>query len=247
MVGLFVYSNYSGSDYTHYAEYLILGIFGMTSFALGLSAGILGLLRRAIVLVIVSMCIIIVTAVLTFVYGTHGTLSFVILGVPILVFGVLSIIFTVISVKEFEKVGSRNCVSCGRSIDWMVTICPYCSHDYRERKKRMPSRMTTSKPVVAGVLMLFGGMLSITIFTYYFIQIIRHVWGEYPIFDFFFMLMYIAFILMGIFAIIGGAFSIIRKHYGWAKAGSIFTFIGWGFVFGIPALVLLVLAEDEFE
>jgi len=39
---------------------------------------------------------------------------------------------------SLTKTGSRNCVSCGRSIDWMAIICPYCGHDYRERKKEYP-------------------------------------------------------------------------------------------------------------
>ncbi len=27
--------------------------------------------------------------------------------------------------------GTRNCVSCGRSIAWDANVCPYCGHDYR--------------------------------------------------------------------------------------------------------------------
>jgi len=26
---------------------------------------------------------------------------------------------------------TRQCVSCGRSIDWNYNVCPYCGHDYR--------------------------------------------------------------------------------------------------------------------
>jgi len=109
--------------------------------------------------------------------------------------------------------------------------------------------MRTSKPMIAGVLMIIGGMLSITISTFSLFNIIitQDVWWEYNILILIIMFIHFAFILIGIFAIIGGTFSIMRKHYGWAKAGSIFTFLGWGFIFGIPALVLIVLAEDEFE
>ena len=26
---------------------------------------------------------------------------------------------------------TRNCVTCGRSIQWDANVCPYCGHDYR--------------------------------------------------------------------------------------------------------------------
>ncbi len=26
----------------------------------------------------------------------------------------------------------RNCVACGRTIDWNANVCPYCGHDYRQ-------------------------------------------------------------------------------------------------------------------
>ena len=26
---------------------------------------------------------------------------------------------------------TRLCVSCGRALDWNVSVCPYCGHDYR--------------------------------------------------------------------------------------------------------------------
>lgn len=30
----------------------------------------------------------------------------------------------------------RCCVSCGRSIDWSASVCPYCGHDYRAQVHR---------------------------------------------------------------------------------------------------------------
>jgi predicted nucleic acid-binding Zn ribbon protein len=27
---------------------------------------------------------------------------------------------------------TRNCVACGRAIDWQANVCPYCGHDFRQ-------------------------------------------------------------------------------------------------------------------
>lgn len=55
----------------------------------------------------------------------------------------------------------------------------------------------------------------------------------------------IAIALVGVLAIVGGAFAMKRKHWGWALAGA----IGGNLVFclcGIPALIFVCLGKAEF-
>jgi hypothetical protein len=51
--------------------------------------------------------------------------------------------------------------------------------------------------------------------------------------------------LVGVLAIVGGAFALKRKYWGWALAGA----IGGNLVFcfcGIPALIFVCLGKEEF-
>ena len=52
-------------------------------------------------------------------------------------------------------------------------------------------------------------------------------------------------LLLGIVAIIGGAYALKRRIWGLALAGSICAIPGSGL--GIPATIFIVLAKDEFE
>jgi hypothetical protein len=52
--------------------------------------------------------------------------------------------------------------------------------------------------------------------------------------------------LVGIFAIIGGVFSIKKKSWGWALAGSICGCVVF-FYTGIAAVILICLGKSEFE
>jgi predicted RNA-binding Zn-ribbon protein involved in translation (DUF1610 family) len=40
--------------------------------------------------------------------------------------------------KEMKSIGTRNCVSCGRSIAWNANVCPYCGKDYRIQAYAQP-------------------------------------------------------------------------------------------------------------
>jgi hypothetical protein len=84
--------------YTHPPEYLFTGIIGLAGFAFGLTAGILALMRRALPLVIIGMSLIMLVGLLTAVWGSEG---FILAGVPLLILGILSVVFTGVSRKEF--------------------------------------------------------------------------------------------------------------------------------------------------
>jgi hypothetical protein len=72
-------------------------------------------------------------------------------------------------------------------------------------------------------------------FPFPFFQVIGIIYGAIGLF----------IALVGVLAIVGGAFALKRKHWGWALAGA----IGGNLVFGlcgIPALIFICLGKEEF-
>ena len=53
-------------------------------------------------------------------------------------------------------------------------------------------------------------------------------------------------IILGIVAIVGGVYALKRRIWGLALAGSICALIGPWFL-GIPAIIFVAMAKDEFE
>jgi len=53
-------------------------------------------------------------------------------------------------------------------------------------------------------------------------------------------------LILGIVAIVGGIYAVRRQKWGLALAGSICALFPWWFL-GIPAVVLVVLAREEFK
>jgi len=53
-------------------------------------------------------------------------------------------------------------------------------------------------------------------------------------------------LILGIVAIVGGIYAVRRQKWGLALAGSICALFPW-WILGIPAVILVVLARDEFK
>jgi hypothetical protein len=53
-------------------------------------------------------------------------------------------------------------------------------------------------------------------------------------------------LLVGIIALIGAVFSIQRKHWGIALVGAILALISPGIIFGILALIFVIIGKDEY-
>lgn len=53
-------------------------------------------------------------------------------------------------------------------------------------------------------------------------------------------------IIFGIITLMGGVFAIMRKHFGLAVLGGIFSLLGW-FIPGLIGLILVAISKDEFE
>ncbi len=155
----------------------------------------------------------------------------------------------------------RNCISCGRPIDFGANICPYCGYDYRAPMMGGPPPTRRSgSPVAGGVLVIIAGILALvnaaTFLTYTAADLEGTgvglpsgvTWDE------------IAGILkgcgvieivLGIVAIVGGVFAIQRRHFGLAIAGSLMGMFGFGLTFGallgLIGLILIAISRKEFK
>lgn len=156
---------------------------------------------------------------------------------------------------------TRNCVSCGRAIDWNANVCAYCGYDYRIVAGPPPA-VTSAKPVVAGVMIIIAGLLAIAMgFVLIALDIsdieemgitqisegevslaeieeMMHVCGALEF-------------VFGSIAIIGGLFALIRKYFYFALVGGIFGLLCLGFLvgalFGLIGVILLLLSRSEFK
>jgi hypothetical protein len=111
----------------------------------------------------------------------------------------------------------------------------------------------TSKPVVAGILIIITGSLGLmAAFSGFFflIAIGRGIEDYYLVFPEFFTAFSLAIIiisaLFSLLVLVSGLYTLERKYWGLALAGSIVAAIGF-FVLGVPALVLIALSRDEFD
>jgi len=156
--------------------------------------------------------------------------------------------------------GSRNCVACGRTIQFDASVCPYCGHDYRIPLGMPAQTQKTWMPAVGGALVIIAGVLAIAMGAMYMTfdasdieDIGVALPAEYTAEDLAGMLTMCGVVLLvfAIVAIIGGIFGIRRKHFGLAIAGGVFGLLGIGFFVGsvlaLVGLILLAVARKEFE
>jgi hypothetical protein len=54
-------------------------------------------------------------------------------------------------------------------------------------------------------------------------------------------------LVFGLLALLGGVFALQRKNYGIALVGAIFSLFAGFLIFGILAIIFIVLAKDEFH
>lgn len=155
----------------------------------------------------------------------------------------------------------RNCVTCGRAIDWRANVCPYCGHDFR-MVQGPPQKARTSKPVVGGVLIIIAGILALAMGVMYIVLEPSDLesWGYSPVSEADMSLSEIADLLgtcgaielvFGLIAIVGGVFAMMRRSFVLSIAGGIFGMIGIGFLFGgllgLVGLILVAMSRSEFS
>jgi len=154
----------------------------------------------------------------------------------------------------------RRCVTCGRAIEWHMNVCPYCGHDYRV-VAGPPMKPRTSKPVIGGALVILAGILALSMGVLYIVlePSDLETWGYSPVSEADMSLSEVADILgmcgiieivIGLVAIAGGAFALMRRNFGLAIAGAVVGMIGVGFLvgglLGLIGLVLIAISRSEF-
>ncbi len=153
----------------------------------------------------------------------------------------------------------RNCISCGRPIDFSANVCPYCGYDYRVTMAMGPPPVQkTGTPVAGGILVLIAGLLAlINGFVYLAFSVtsltgislppeisaeevanLVHICGAIEI-------------VFGVVAVLGGVFAIQRRHFGLAILASVLGMLGFGFTFGavlgLIGLILVAVSRKEFH
>ncbi len=154
----------------------------------------------------------------------------------------------------------RQCVTCGRTIDWQANVCQYCGHDFRMPLVQ-PGPPKSSKPVVGGILIILAGVLSLAmgVFMIAVDPADMEAWGYDPSASYDMSLSELDEVLgvcgviglvLALVAIIGGAFAVMRKGFAVAIIGGICGMIALGFVIGgvlgLVGLILVALSRSEF-
>lgn len=155
---------------------------------------------------------------------------------------------------------TRMCVSCGRMIDFSANVCPYCGHDYRMPIYGPPVRTKSSLPVIAGIMIIIAGLLAIGMGLLYLTMNANDLEGsgvtlppDVSLEDLQNVLSVCGTLalLFGVIAIIGGLFTIQRKHFALGIIGALFGMAGVGFLLGallaLIALILVAVSKQEFD
>jgi hypothetical protein len=102
----------------------------------------------------------------------------------------------------------------------------------------------TWKPTVAGILAIIAGALELIIGVVFAIGV---GFGAGIIGMGWLSAIFAPLIVLGIVAILGGIYALLRKIWGLALAGSICALIGPWFILGILAIIFVSLGKREFS
>ncbi|MFC1939603.1 hypothetical protein ACFLXO_02830 [Chloroflexota bacterium] len=118
----------------------------------------------------------------------------------------------------------------------------------------------TWKPVVAGILNIISGVLSVSSVIGIVNAIVAGDTGKSildisppedlpfvePLIPAILIILLLLAIIVALFPVIGGVFALQRMKWGWALAGSIIA-IPAMFPLGVASTIFVVMAKDEFE
>jgi len=130
------------------------------------------------------------------------------------------------------------CSKCGKEAPENAVFCAGCGASLTGGQLAKKTKWSTAAGIVDIVL---GGFSAVSIILVLMVAIIMV--GGFPIYI---VLGILAFAVMGLLAVVGGIFALRRKHWGIALAGAI-VLVPASSLLGIAAVVLTVMAKDEFE
>jgi len=112
-----------------------------------------------------------------------------------------------------------------------------------------PVMEKTAKPVVGGILIIIGALAGI-------ISGAILIWGgamflEIPVVggDVAGILATcgIVWLVFGLIGLLGGIFAMMRKHFGLAIVGGVFSLLSGYIIFGLIGLILVAISKNEFS
>lgn len=153
----------------------------------------------------------------------------------------------------------RQCVTCGRTIDWNANVCMYCGHDFRVAPGP-PPKQTTSKPLIGGILLILAGVAALAMAVMFIaldptdFESYGYDPSEYEMslseIDEVLGVCGAIGLVMSIVAMIGGLFAVMRKSFAFAIIGGICGIVGFGFVVGailaLVGIILIAMSRSEF-
>ena len=113
----------------------------------------------------------------------------------------------------------------------------------------------TQMPIIAGVLDIVSGVLSMIVFIGLLIGCIAVGWAAVDISGWVpgvsialgvLVILTIFSLVVGILALVGGVYAVQRKKWGLALTGSICALVPSLFL-GVAAIILTTISKDEFE
>lgn len=165
--------------------------------------------------------------------------------------------------REVYKMGtpdqpsSRMCVQCGKSIAMDANVCPYCGHDFRAQAA--PPVKKTVIPVVGGVMIFLAGIMGLAMggiliaidvdqLSDYGVDVA----GITDMLEDILTVCGAIWMIIGLIAVLGGIFGLLRKHWGLAILGGVmglFVIGPWalGSLFALVGLILVAVSKKEFE
>jgi len=134
------------------------------------------------------------------------------------------------------------CSKCGKEVAEGAAFCAGCGASLTGG---LPPEKKTQLSLAAGIIDIAAGGLSLVslLFMVVFLFIMA---GSEEGMPFFVVLIPLAMLIPGVLAVVGGIFALRRRSWVMALIGSI-GLILTSSVTGIAALVLTVMARDEFE
>ena len=137
-----------------------------------------------------------------------------------------------------ESVGSRsrNCVHCGRSIDWDVNACMYCGFNYS-----LPAvkKGTEGYLVTGAILTLLGSIMGLALLV---LIASEGDYGSMPQSG----LLALSFSCCGV-GLVGGAAALMQRWYPVAVLGAAAAVFSPAFFFAVPGMILIAHSAARFK
>ena len=138
-------------------------------------------------------------------------------------------------------------------------MCQFCGHDYRAQATKPGPHEKTVISLIGGILILVAGIMGLALgailLTIDLDQLDQYgidVVGATDILEDIMTICGSILVIFGLIAVLGGAFGVMRKHFGLVVLGGVFGLLclgPWfaGSILALIGLVLVLVAKKDFE